>query len=1057
MYTRFAFHAEADPSRVALRYANRHLDYGSFRTSVECLAAELIERGVTRGTRVAISMERSVASLRAILAVIAAGGAYVPLETDQPVDRAAFILEDSEAALLLTDPARPALEGWPADRTLVVDEETGRDPGGTPLPDLGPDDLMYVIYTSGSTGRPKGVMVRHGNVLWLIDATAGLVDLTGDSVFLASTSYSFDISVFEIFGPLTKGGTVVLAGETERRDPQAFAELARRCDVDFLQATPSTWQVLVDSGAWFPKATKLTVGETLPGELAARMAAMGPTWNLYGPTEATVYATARSVSPGVESDPSVGVPLRGATITLRDEHGVVLESGEVGEAYIGGFGVAAGYLNRPEADARHFLTDPDTGELVYRTGDLMRRSADGDHVFVGRVDRQTKIRGHRVEPEETESVLRSLPGVSAAAVTVHGEAGERYMVAHVAHEEGTEADKEAVRSGLAERLPHYMVPAFVRFADELPTNASGKVDRSALVDLRSSITPLDGEGGGWRTIARDFEDLLGIDGVGEEDDFLTLGGHSLLAMRLLSRLRKRHGGTAIDYPALISNATPIGLSRLIERVGSEETAEFPRPGNGDRLGPMPLTVNQEQLWFIERMVPGNLAYNSQAALRVRGELSVPALERALRRMVERHEIFRTTFRDAHGSPYQLVGSPWKVEVPILDLGDLPEEERDGRLIEWLNGDLVTAPFDLAELPLVRWRVARLAPDDHVFVTVEHHFVHDGWSWAVFWRDLFTLYEEEVGSAPRSSNRPSLQYGDFARWQRALLELGFFEPQLDYWESRLRGVPEVLRWPHEYERPPLPTFKGERPRVAISDRLYGRLRDRARQDGTSLFALMLTTFCVMVAERTGENDIVVGSAMANRRYSEFDDTIGMFVNTVPLRNRVRRDTGFLDLVREAGVRVAEGIQNQEVPLELIVRRMAPPRDPSHNPLFQLMFSFHDSPVPAPSFAGLTGEIIEVANGSAKVDLNVIVVPHREQRVGKEEAEGASMSLLWEYSQDVFDRTIGEELIGLYVAFLEEVAFGGTEREVVDIVSGALARAENDPSAEFEIRRDWIGEG
>ncbi len=902
-----------------------------------------------------------------------------------------------------------------------------------------PAAAAYVIYTSGSTGTPKGVVVSHGALAsFVTDGAAPLGVGPGDRV-LQFASVSFDASAEEIYPCLAGGATLVLRGAAMAGTFQGFLADAERRQVTVLDLPTAWWHELSADldrhGLPLPAAVRLTIigGEEARGPAVAawraRAGARSRLLNTYGPTEATVVATQHELTPPPRPDREgtggrvpIGRPAANACAHVLGLDLEPLPAGLDGELWLGGAGLARGYLGRPELTADRFRPDPfataesgGAGARLYRTGDLGRQLPGGSLVFRGRADGQVKVRGFRIEPGEIEAALRALPGVRDAAVVLSGgDAATRRLVAFVVPRTPAEVSPAVLRAGLAARLPEHMIPAAFATLEALPLTASGKVDRRALSRLpppeapaaerparRAPRTPVE------ELVAGIWSELFQVESVGLDDNFFALGGHSLLVAQVLSRLRQAVG-VEVPLVELFHRPTVAELAALIERPGEAAPAaaqlpqlppivRVPRDGR-----PLPLSYAQERVWVLDQLqAGGNLAYNFQVTIRLRGALGVAVLERTLGEVVRRHEVLRTSFPLVDGRPAQVVHPVTPFRLPMVDLAALPAALRPA-LAERLVEELIGIPFVLERGPLIRWRLLRLAADDHLLVQVEHHFVHDGWSLGVLLREIKALYEAFSRGAASPLPEPPVQYADFAAWQREWMEGPVMERLLAFWKGKLAGAPRPLELATDRPRPAKGSFRGEVQLLDIDADLYAALRRFARREGFTLYMTMLAGFLALLHRYTGEEDVLIGTANANRRAREIEGMLGMVVNTLPLRADLAGAPSFRTLLGRARGLALETWAHQDTPFERLVQELRVERRPGRNPLFQILFNFHDAPVPDVRIGGLDTHARVRSNHTAKMDMNVIVVPRAEQRIGQPVADQDRRALLhWEHNTDLFD--------------------------------------------------------
>ncbi len=1077
--------AARSPDRVALVSGDEWLTYAQLDARANRLAHHLAARGVGPATRVALCLERTAEMVVAVLAVMKAGAAYVPLDPAHPADRLAYVLEDSGAALALTGRHLAERLGG-AVPCLELDAERGAvaaRPATAPEARVGPGDLAYVIYTSGSTGRPKGVLVEHGSLAGFVHAMRGRPGMAPDDVLLAVTTLAFDIAALDLFLPLTTGARVVLADRATATDPRLLARALDDAGATVLQATPATWRMLLDSG-WEgrPGLRALCGAEALTAELAERLLPrVGELWNLYGPTEATVWCTAHRVETARGAAP-IGRPVANTRAYVLDAERNPVPPGLPGELYVGGVGVARGYHARAALTAERYLPDPfsaEPGARMYRTGDRARWLRSGELDFMGRMDRQVKVRGFRIEPGEVEGTLARHPAVRQAAVVAWEHApGEARLAAYVSLR-GPGADPAGLREWLGERLPESMVPSALLVMEALPLTPSGKLDRRALP------RPEAMDGGGEReyveprdaaeaTLAGIFAEVLGVERVGVRDDFFGRGGHSLLAVRLAARV---HDAFDVIVPlgAVFRAPTVESLARVVAGMrpaaepdrsaaelpaGTEDPSPAPAaPARGIARrsggGPAPLSFAQQRLWFLDQMAPGGAAYNVPSAVRLAGRLDAAALARSVDALVRRHAALRTVFAAGEGGPVQVVLPAVRVPLETVDLRALPHRAREAEAARLLRLEM-RRPLDLAAGPLLRAVLLRLAPERHVLLLVAHHVVTDGWSLRVIVRDLSALYAAAAFGAAAALPPLPVQYADYAAWQRERLRGTVLREQLDYWSSRLRGAPPALELPADRPRPPVQSFEGAWHRFRVPAGTADALRELGRREGATMFMVYLAAFDVLLARLTGQPDVVVGTPVANRGRTETEEMVGFFANTLALRTDLSGDPTFRQALREVRETALGAYEHDELPFERVVEELRPERDLSRTVVFQVAFSFDavdtaaEQPVRLP---GLELALVDADAGLSQFDFTL------RMEVRTDGLTGVAV-----YATALFDAATVERMTDAYVALLQGIAAApdrrvselplltGDERERVEAWSAgpAAARADGSVHERFAAR-------
>ncbi|WKD33858.1 non-ribosomal peptide synthetase [Streptomyces xanthophaeus] len=1004
------------PDSVAVIAGSDRATYAEVDRRAAVLAAELHARGIGPESLVGVCLGRSVDMVVALLGILKSGAAYLPLDPGYPADRLRYMREDSGAALVLCDAlhhaqARSAVaDAAAAVELLLVEDVTAAGRAHAPAPPgdaLRPHHLAYAIYTSGSTGLPKGVGIAHAAISSFLTSVAERPGLTAGDRVLALTPLSFDISTLELFLPLTLGATVVMAPQAANTDPELLAATIEDAQVTVVQATPTTWRMLVASG-WTGGRGRvlLSGGEALDQQLAADLLATGGTvWNLYGPTEATVWATAARIDTA-ERRVTVGVPLSNTRVHVVDEQGAEVAQGVTGELWIGGEGVARGYLNRPALTAERFVPDPfgGDGERLYRTGDLARWTAEGDLEVLGRNDHQVKVRGHRIEIGEIEAAVRSHPLVTDAVVTVdHEAAGGAQLVAYAVGAGTAPHDLPArIRDHLSRSLPAYMVPQGYAVLEALPRTPAGKADRNALAgtgyERVRSVGPV-AEDGPLRpetaAICRVWGEVLGLTDVSPHDDFFGLGGQSLTAVRAVVRLREVLA-VPVDTRTVFAHPTPAGLAAALGTLPAAHEEPI-RPAT--RAG---LSFGQERIWIFEQLNSGVPAYHLPLVLAFPdGRAAVPALQEALSSLVRRHEVLRTTLREVDGLAEPQVQPAAPVHITRIETS---EEALDALLTERIR-----IPFALDEAPLLRADLLHTPQRDLLLLTL-HHIASDGTSLDLVVRELGTHYADLCAGRQPAEPAPPVQYADFAQWQRERLDDEELERLLGYWREQLAGVP-ALELPTDRPRPAIAGHHGRRELFRVPARLADRVRALCKAEGITLFMGLLAPLQVLLGRYADATDVAVGTLIGGRQRAETADAVGYFVNTAVLRTDLSGDPSWRELLGRVREVAKEAYAHQELPFEKLVEQLCPQRDLSRNPLFQVLFALDEE---AP--AGVLTEVydrkeLEGRLGSARFDLAFDVTDHA--------AQGGDLSVSIEYATALFDHAFVQRLGAHFVRVLEQM--------------------------------------
>ncbi len=997
-----AAQAARTPNAVAVVGERERITYRELMARAERLAGHLNGLGVGPETRVGLCLERTPELVAAIVGILQAGAAYVPLDPAYPQERLELMLADSGAELLVTEPALAGrfafFEGSMVliDRTDRSDRSDRSDLAATTTE----DNLAYVIYTSGSTGRPKGVGIEHRSAVALVHwalATFPRADLEG---VLAATSVCFDLSIFELFVPLATGGRVILAPSIV-----GLPQLAAMPEVTLVNAVPSPLAEMVERPLPAGLRTVNLAGEALKADLVARLYAQPQVErvvNLYGPSEDTTYSTSKVVPRGAALV-TIGRPLANRRARVMGRHDEALPVGVPGELFLGGAGLARGYLGRPDLTAERFVPDPfgPPGARLYRTGDRARLLPDGQLDFLGRLDHQVKLHGVRMELGEIEAALERHPAVrqAVAALRSDGPWGARlvgYVVPEAPENAGEELAAELVRF-LRGLLPGIMVPTAWRVLPALPLSPNGKVDRRALPAPERSV-PAGNTAPRNATeerLAAVWREVLGLEALGVHDDFFALGGHSLLAVRAAFRTSEAFG-VEVPVALLFQAPTVAALAEWLERARPEAPVAASIPA-APAEGPYPLSLAQQRLWLLDRLEPGSAAYNVGMALRLKGDLDEERLAASLGEVVRRHEPLRTVYAEEGEEPVQRVLPAG--EGLSRDFRDSRDEEGD--VLQAVRAE-VARPFDLQRGPVARFLLIRLAAAEHVLVITLHHIAADGWSLQVLLRDL--------GASYASTPLPELplRYVDWALWQRQALSESVLDEQLAFWRRELAGVP-ALELPTDRTRPPVMDRGAATRRVDLPPGLTTVLRERARSEGTTLFAVLLGGFFALLARYAGQDDFAVGIASAGRSRRELEEMIGFFVSTLALRAPLAEDQGFGELVRRVQDRVRAAQANEDVPFERVVEELQPGRDPARTPIFQVMFSLLSMPGGPLRLPGLEVGFVDYETTAAKFDLTMSL---------HELAAGVAGAL--EYRTSLFEAPTIARLVGHYQALLAGAA-------------------------------------
>lgn len=1011
------------PAAIAVRCGAQQLSYAELEQRASALALVLRGQGAARGSLVGLACERSTGMLIGLYGILKAGAAYVPLDPAFPPQRLNLMAVDAALDVIVTERAWTGPWPFSAARALRLDILAPAE--HVVASEACADDLAYVIYTSGSTGQPKGVQVSHRNVVNLLGSLRETPGMDDRDRVLAVTTLSFDISLLEVLLPLTVGACVIVADRNTAMDGHALRALIEAEAVSFINATPSSWQLLLDAD-WpgQPALRAVCGGEPLSAELArALLGKVGSLWNAYGPTETTVWSSLHRVARGENPIP-IGRPIANTRFHILGADGWPVPVGAIGELCIAGNGVTRGYLNRADLTAQRFQTetgaetgtdgprrvdktgtDTSTGSLqrareasnsrpagetdtplpvawtgrMYRTGDLGRLRRDGNLECLGRVDHQIKLRGYRIEPGEIESQLRTLDGIRESLVVAREDVpGDLRLVAYlVAAQSGPPLDLATLRAKLRRSLPDYMIPQHFVALTALPLLPNGKLDRKALPipghtpvpDAAQRIAPGDRLEA---TILAAMESVLNLPGLGIHDDFFLLGGHSLLAAKLASQLQQALG-LRLPLQLLFAATSPARLAVAVRTLRQEHQpsglALRGRPGRSEG----PLTPMQARMCFIEELRPDSVVYNTPSAHRLAGAFDLAAFQAALQKLVQRQPVLRTAFRRLGGQAgyRQLIAPTLRVDLPFEDLSHYADECREAELTSRMDA-VVATHQSIQHAPLFMVRLFRLAEHEHVFLFVPHHLIWDGFSFDLLYEDLSELYAAALGRHAAALPLLTAAPADYAEWLAGWLDTDAAARQLAFWEQRFA------------QAPPAAPFNPDRPRSAATHRVGSavwlaldatrteRLRAIGRHHGVTLSMLVLASYMVLVAAVLRCRNLAIGMPVRGRDQPELEHLMGFFNNLVVVHGTVDGTQTFSDLLGHVKDRLLSILDHQGIPFEVLNQTPAIYRHAQRSGLYQALFSFQDTRQRPTDWGGLRHSGIPLHQDGVSEDVSLGMV-------------------------------------------------------------------------------------
>ncbi len=973
--TLFEEQVHRTPNAIAVHFEGETLSYRQLDQKANQVAHYLRSQyRIQPNDLVGIMAERSARMTVAILGIIKSGGAYVPVDPGFPEQRIKHIIEASGLKLLLTQEALiDKVKDCPV-LTEQIDSDTIYSESTAPVTYINsPRDLMYVIFTSGSTGLPKGVAITHRSVVNLMSSMSKAPGITSTDKFLALTTISFDISVLEMFLPLVNGASVEIVSRETAQDPYLLEQVLIRKQPSLIQATPTQFKMLVEIG-WLgnPDLKIMVGGERLSEDLGLKLLdRCGELWNMYGPTETTVWSTCKHIKQAHDLQ-TIGKPIDNTQIYILGADREVLPIGVTGEICIGGDGLAQGYFNQKALTAEKFIPNPfKPGERIYCTGDLGKWTADGEIECLGRKDEQVKIRGHRIELGEIENVLLNYEAIENAAVVARRDTeGNYYLIAYLVGK-NQKPDAQAIRQYLSLYLPEYMQPAFMLSIDSLPKTANGKTDRKSLPEPDLALKEVAesfvaAASSTEKKLAAIWQEVLGKNKIGVNENFFEIGGNSLKATQVISRIRKEWN-LKIELRSLFTQSTIKALAQTVSQA-TKTTHSTIVP-----VVPQPyydVTPAQRRLWITNQFEDNQIAFNMIGRCELRGPLQVETLRKAFQTVVERHEILRTTFIDPDGEPKQVVhdAATYGFEVRHLDLRN---EENAVQKAESLSRQDASLSFDLENGPLLRVVLLQMEEQVYrVFFTM-HHIIADGWSLEIFINELFALYTAFIAGQTNPLPALKIQYKDYTAWWNQLVHSEHFQSHKTYWLKQFEGNIPVLELPTDLPRPVIMTRNGATLMFELDPGVSASLQQMADTNKVTLFVLLLTSVNVLLYRYSGQRDLVVGVPLGGREQAELEDQIGFYTNMIPLRSRFEAEQSFKDFLRYMQDNFMEAYEHGLYPFNQITEDLNLVPDPSHSHLFDVMVQYQHFKLlqrrQNESYGGIQIRPLEADDPTSKFDL------------------------------------------------------------------------------------------
>ena len=1049
IHTLFEAQVEATPNAIAVIFEGKRLTYSELNARANQLAHHLRTLGVKSEVLVGICAEKSLELIIGVMGVLKAGGAYVPLDPTYSQERLDFVLEDTQASILLT---QQQLVGMLVDhkaKVICLDGDWEKISHGSESDlhnEVTPANLAYVIYTSGSTGRPKGVMVEHGSLTNAYLAWEEAYQLGSEArCHLQMASFSFDVFAGDLVRGLCSGGTLVLCPRESLLEADKLYQLMCQTQVDCAEFVPAVLRNLIQyleesrqslefmrllicgSDSWY--GAEYQKFQQFCG-VKTRLI------NSFGLTEAAIDSSYFEVTVGnlsVEQLVPIGRPFANTQLYILNSFLQPVPIGTPGELYIGGAGVARGYWQRPELTAERFIPNPfsaESGDCLYKTGDQACWLSDGNIELLGRMDHQVKIRGFRVEPGEIEAVIQQDPFVQQVVVQAReNKSGNKQLIAYIVldlqaetaeirklGDELTSQISTQLRSFLKEKLPEYMRPSHFVILDSLPLLPNGKVDRRSLPEAETVRPELEVAFVPPRTLTEEllsgiWSNVLGLDQVGIYDNFFELGGHSLLAIRLISQVRSTFQ-VELSLRSLFELPTVASLSDRIEEARQDKQGLPIVPlVSVSREQELHLSFAQEHIWFLEeQLAPEYYFYNTASVGRFKAHLNLDVLEQSLNVILQRHETLRTNFTVVDGKPTPIIAQTLTLKLTVFDLQNFPKNDREVKAVQ-MTREEVRRPFNLASGPLLRAVLLQLDESEYVLVITVHQSAFDAWSRNVLMRELGILYQAFSAGKPSPLAPLPIQYADFVHWQKKSLSEEVLESHLSYWKRRLAGSLPTLNLPTDYPRPSVKTFQGSSQRVTLSKNLTKLLRELSKQEEVSMFIMILAVYQTLLHIYTGQEDLLVGTSADNRTRRELEGLIGCFNNYLVLRTDFSGNPSFRELLSRVRQVSIEAYDYLDMPFSRLVPALQLESDLSRTPLVQTMLvykQFLDTPTMESLNLDFTFLPFKYDWGTARCDLTLTLMDVGEQVTG-----------FWEYSTDLFKADTISRMSEHFQTLLEKV--------------------------------------
>jgi len=1012
------------PDQIAVVYENERMTYSELNVAANRLASYLSSQGAQEDQSVALFVERGLDMIIGLLAISKTGATYLPLDPIYPKARLTMIVEDAKPVILLTQRSLTDSAPESSAKLIFIDNQSVYEKTSSNNLSFGNSQKpAYILYTSGSTGKPKGVPIKHLAVVNLVNSMGKLLEFSAQDILLAVTTISFDIAELEMYLPLFNGAKLVIGSQETATDMELLAEKIEECGATVFQATPVTFKMLMINSWRGKKDLKLIIGgEALSKDLVRELLPISrEIFNSYGPTETTIYSVVRNLTADDatgEGYVPIGRPIDNTTLYVLNKKLMPVPIGIPGELYIGGDGISPGYLNLPNMTDERFIPNPfstEPNQKIYKTGDLVQYFSDGNLVFLNRVDSQVKIRGFRIELGEIESAIAQFEAIKDNVVMVREDTpGNKKLIGYIILKENKEADLTGLQRFLATKLPNYMVPASFKIMDQFPVTLNGKIDRKLLpapVETISQLSvnhiiPLTQTE---KDLVLIWSEVLRIENIGISDNFFELGGNSLIATMLITRIKKMFS-VRIPMRMMFKKQTIREIANEIESsklrtITSDTGLKIPHLENGSNI--YPLSPGQKRLWFVENFEPGQRAYNMPFDYRIKGELDTSLLEQSINILLKRHGSLRTIFPTSDGEPVQKIVEYTPIHLTVENFELLSKEEKSV-LVDKYSDENELHIFDLEKGPLFLCKLLKISATEWILLINMHHAVTDGWSVKILVDELGQIYTSLEQQKPIDLPLLPITYTDFAIWQNEWLKGDDCRKQLDFWINELKGAPELLQLPMDFQRPKNQTYDGDEVQFTIDAETTIQLQSFSQQHNGSLFILLLSIFNTLISRYTTQEEFVIGIPIAGRTCEEQESLVGMLINNFPLRITPLDNMTFSEMYEMCKKKFYLAYENQELPIDRIIEELRVTRTANISPLFQVMFNLLDMFDEETSLSGSTMEMIDKRRHIAQFDLSLHIYETKK-----------TLNCVLEYNTNLFKRSRIERMAGHFMELVNSL--------------------------------------